>query len=264
LATYLGLKIVSFRVSLISLVILLSFTPAAFAATGDTEGAYEIGAAAYKAGQFQKARQYFESASIKHPADPNVHYGLAETYIALGRPADGLKEYAKTIKLGPKSKLAEYARTGQQYASQAVEQATMAKMAKLAQNSSLPVPSQPQYFGPQAWPQPGSPTMITSSSGGYGSSIGMGAPLPQPTYPSYGPQPQPSYPMMSFGRGGRWGNGGYGGYGYSRSYYYRTPQLQVRSYGYAPPLNIIVKQDPPPPVELLARQERLVLDEKNK
>ncbi len=277
LATYLGLNIVSFRVSLISLVTLLSFVPAAYAVSGDTEGAYEIGAASYKAGQFQKARQYFESAAIKHPSDPNVHYGLAETYVALGKNEDGVKEYAKTIKLAPKSKLAEYARTGQQFASQAAEQATLAKMARLAQNSNLPVPSQPKYFGPDALPQPTSlpqPTVIRSSSGGYGSSISMGAPLPQPTYPSYGPQPQPSYPMMSFGRHGgrynsrRWGNGGYGYMpmysAYSPNYYYHSPQMEVRSYGYAPPLNVIVKQDPPPPVELLARQQRLVLDEKNK
>lgn len=267
MATNLGLNIVSFRVSLVSLVVLLSIVaPGAFAASDLTDGQYEIGAAAYKAGQFQKARLYFESAEIKHPSDPNIHYGLAETYVALGQNDKGLAEYAKTIKLAPKSKLANFARQGQQFASQAAEKATLAKMAKLAQKSNLPVPSQPKYFAPDSLPQLPQPTVIRS--GGYGSRISYGGPLPQPTYGSYGPQqPQMSYPVTFRHHGGggrRWGNGGGGYSGYSAGYYYHTPQMEVRSYGYAPPLNIIAKQDPPPQVELLAKQQRLVLDEKTK
>ena len=232
------------------------------AASATARGAYESGAAAYKSGEYAKAEKYFQSALRQSPSDPNAHYGLAETLVALGQTERGMSEYEKTIKLAPKSKLADFARTGEQYVSEAQEKATLAKMAKLAQNTSLPAPTPPRYFAPEMPPMPSiAQSSIQTTSGGW-------SPLPAPTYPSYGP---PSMGSSSYGssysrRHGRrygWGNGGYSNYaGYSYFRDYHVPQMQVSTYGYAPPLNVVTKPEPVPEVELLAKQQRLVIDEK--
>jgi tetratricopeptide (TPR) repeat protein len=241
------------------------------AAHAAAQSDYEIGAAACQAKNYAKAEKSFLQGLKQTPSDPNLHYGLANVYQALGQNDKAKEEYRRVLDLAHSPKLEEYARRGLSFID--TRQAMTA--------APLPAPTPPRFSienqGSIQWqppttawhpqqpfpsaPQPGMPpfTMQTSSRGG---GFGYGS-LPSPTPPSYGPGAgggmgygmnggmggyQPMIGYMGYGRHHhhRYGGGGYQPHNYTAysPYAFGPPHpvvMEVRTYRPAPPLNI---QDP--------------------
>jgi hypothetical protein len=247
------------------------------AADASAKSNYETGAAAFKNKDYAKAEKYFLLGVKESGSDPNLHYGLASTLQASGKDARARDEYKRCIQLAPTSKLAAYARQGLGYLDNK----------EIAAAPPLPAPTAPMFSADNAWHTtnqptqlaPGLPSSTLQTSSGYsGYSGGFSSPtssLPMPTPPAYGPNAG-AMPSNFIGYTGRMhGHHHHGGYSNPTMAYAspyspyafgppHTPVMQIRTYGNVPPLNIHSASAPAeqtPPVELMATQGKLVIDE---
>lgn len=249
---------------------------------------YEKGAAAFQAKNYTLAENIFREGLRKNPKDANLHYGLADCLSKTGRMTDAKAEYKRCIALAPKSKLSDFAQAGIKY----LEAANVPKPKPLP---PLPAPitghfggyTPAQQFRPGLMPvnfQPGLPSFTVQTSSGNGylpgfSSSTAGTSLPQPKLGTYGPagpySDMSSSAPFSVPRMHYHHHRGYSyftaspGYGYQSTSNYNPypfgashiPTLEVKTYAPVPPPSVKADSEPIPDVELLAKQQKLVIDD---
>ena len=206
--------------------------------------AYEKGAAAFARKDYMSALSNFEIALNEHPDDPTIHYGLASVFTAVGNQFQAKCFYQSCISLAPGSKLAENAKAG---------------LAYLDKPSNAATASANDITSSAAGAEAGAGRTKQAQFAGNG----LIPPLPAPTPGRYtAPDQQIGY--ASSGAGSRFGarHGRQAQYGYQSYGYYGAPHIVVRNYSF-PPSNTMAASSEPSQVELLAKQSKLVVDEKH-
>ncbi len=74
----------------------------------NANAAYELGEAYRKAGEFEKSRQFFESALKHYPDFEEAHLGLGRLLFALGKPDAALPHLRQAAALNPENDVAQY------------------------------------------------------------------------------------------------------------------------------------------------------------
>lgn len=245
------------------LLCLSAFSPGALA-KGNPD--YEDGAVFFQKNDYLSAMHSFQLALKKSPSDPNILYGMASCLSKLKRYSEARSFYEKILAAAPNSKLGTYSRDGLKYLDSMDSEGPFHQLSigKTVAQMPVPIASNPGLtaYNPLPTPQPASYFPPVGNS--YGSPNQQNGGYSQP-YSGNSFHHRRHHQFGSNNQGGQIGpftmNPQGQQYQSSGSAYtspFHVPSLQIKEYSFAPS----PPKEPVLSVELLAKQEKLVADEK--
>jgi tetratricopeptide (TPR) repeat protein len=226
---------------------------------------YEAGAVFFQKTDYLSAMHSFQLALKTVPNDSNVLYGMASCLSKLKRYSEARVFYEKILAAAPDSKLGKYSRDGLKYLDSVDSEGAPHQLSARKTFAQMPGPIaiDPGLTAYNPLPTPQPPSYFPPNGNSYGSPYQQNGGYSQPYFGNSFHNHR--HQFGSYNQGGQIGpytmnrqGQQYQSYGSGYMSPYHVPSLQIKEYSFAPSPS----KEPVLSVELLAKQEKLVADEK--